>query len=101
VISSSYIPQPDFELQSPEYKDDSHIIPRSVSVIVKRLPSARPGKGKAAMYIAGSTAAGGQTSDISQRQGAPINGSNNWHRGAMSKRFDGKDESKTSTVSII
>src|SRR5271156_384023 len=36
-----------------EHKDDSQIIPRSSSVIVKRLPAARPGKGKASMYLAG------------------------------------------------
>jgi protein MPE1 len=77
-----------------EYKDDSQIIPRSVSVIVKRLPSTRPGKGKAAMYIAGSVP---HASDSSQRQSAAVNGGN-WHRGAISKRFDGKDEPKASTV---
>jgi protein MPE1 len=74
---------------SVEYKDDSQIIPRSSSVVVKRLPAARPGKGKAAMYIA--AAAGGQSSDSAPKHG----GSSNtviWHRGAMSKRFDGKDE---------
>ena len=36
-----------------EHKDDSQIIPRSSSVTVKRLPAARPGKGKASMYVAG------------------------------------------------
>src|SRR5260370_16822521 len=34
-----------------ELMDDSHVIPRSSSVVVKRMPPARPGKGKAAMYI--------------------------------------------------
>ena len=81
-----------------EYKDDSQIIPRSVSVIVKRLPSARPGKGKAAMYIAGSVP---HASDGTQRHSAAINGSGNLHRGAISKRFDGKDETKASTVDSI
>ncbi|KAJ1307073.1 hypothetical protein OPQ81_008052 [Rhizoctonia solani] len=36
-----------------EYKDDNHQIPRSTSVIAKRLPAARPGKGKAAQYVLG------------------------------------------------
>ncbi|KAJ6619828.1 DWNN domain-containing protein [Mycena sp. CBHHK59/15] len=73
-----------------EYTDDSEIIPRSSSVIVKRRPAARPGKGKASMYIAG---AGNSvpTSEPVQR-GGPGAGSSSWHKGAMSKRFDVKDE---------
>lgn len=68
-----------------EYKDDSEIIPRSSYVIVKRLPASRPGKGKASMYIAG---AGNvvPTSEPVSRNGST------WHKGALSKRFDGKDE---------
>lgn len=76
----------------PEYKDDTQIIPRGTSVIVKRLPSARPGKGKAAMYIAGVGTAAVPTSEFVQRQGANINSSSSWHKGAMSKRFDVKEE---------
>ncbi|KAG6865155.1 hypothetical protein C0991_004765 [Blastosporella zonata] len=78
-----------------EFKDDSQVIPRSSSVIVKRLPSARPGKGKASMYIAG-TAGAPPTSDPLTKPGASSNGST-WHKGAMSKRFDGKDESSSTT----
>ncbi|KAG6919517.1 hypothetical protein DXG01_005107 [Tephrocybe rancida] len=73
-----------------EFKDDSQVIPRSSSVIVKRLPSARPGKGKASMYLAGTTGAV-PISDPLNKPGAPSNGST-WHKGAMSKRFDGKEE---------
>ncbi|KAH7915291.1 DWNN domain-containing protein [Hygrophoropsis aurantiaca] len=77
-----------------EYKDDSHIVPRSSSVIVKRLPSSRPGKGKAAMYIAGTNgAAPVPTSEPVQRSGG-----NTWHKGAMSKRFDGKEEQASSSI---
>ncbi|CAE6426282.1 unnamed protein product [Rhizoctonia solani] len=36
-----------------EYKDDNHQIARSTSVLAKRLPAARPGKGKAAQYVLG------------------------------------------------
>ncbi|CAE6428379.1 unnamed protein product [Rhizoctonia solani] len=36
-----------------EYKDDNHQIARSTSVLAKRLPAARPGKGKAAQYVQG------------------------------------------------
>ena len=36
-----------------EYDDDTTIIPRSASVIARRLPAARPGKGGAARYVSG------------------------------------------------
>jgi protein MPE1 len=73
-----------------EYKDDSQLIPRSSSIVVKRLPSQRPGKGKAGMYIAGTNgSAPFPTSEPVQRPG----GSTTWHKGAMSKRFDVKEES--------
>ena len=74
----------------PEYTDDSQIIPRSSSVVVKRLPASRPGKGKAAMYI-GLSGTTNQTSDALQRHTGPPN-TVVWRKGAMSKRFDGKDE---------
>ncbi|KAJ5585355.1 Zinc finger RING/FYVE/PHD-type [Penicillium hispanicum] len=49
----------DFELSiynedtGEEYDDDTTIIPRSTSVIARRLPAARPGKGGAARYVSG------------------------------------------------
>ncbi|KAM5492909.1 Protein mpe1 [Microsporum audouinii] len=36
-----------------EYDDDTAIIPRSTSVIARRFPAARPGKGGAARYMSG------------------------------------------------
>nr|KMM73599.1 zinc knuckle domain-containing protein [Coccidioides posadasii RMSCC 3488] len=36
-----------------EYEDDTAIIPRSTSIIARRLPASRPGKGTAARYISG------------------------------------------------
>jgi len=72
-----------------EYKDDSQVIPRSSSVVVKRMPSQRPGKGKAAMYIAGTN--GSASMPISEPVQRP-GGSTTWHKGAMSKRFDVKEE---------
>ncbi|KAF8074840.1 DWNN domain-containing protein [Lyophyllum atratum] len=77
-----------------EFKDDSQIIPRSSSVVVKRLPSARPGKGKASMYIAGV----GNALPVSDKSGGPSNGSTSWHKGARSRRFDVKDENPASTA---
>ncbi|KAJ5172254.1 hypothetical protein N7492_004847 [Penicillium capsulatum] len=49
----------DFELSiynedtGEEYDDDTTIIPRSTSVVARRLPAARPGKGGAARYVSG------------------------------------------------
>ncbi|KAF8892262.1 DWNN domain-containing protein [Infundibulicybe gibba] len=60
-----------------EYKDDSQIIPP------------RPGKGKASMYVAGASNA--PPSSEPARSGSS-GGATTWHRGAMSKRFDGKEE---------
>ncbi|KAG9290696.1 hypothetical protein G9A89_011659 [Geosiphon pyriformis] len=36
-----------------EYTDDNYIIPRSASVIVRRLPASKPGKGTAQKYVNG------------------------------------------------
>ncbi|KIP03005.1 hypothetical protein PHLGIDRAFT_78264 [Phlebiopsis gigantea 11061_1 CR5-6] len=78
-----------------ELKDDSHIIPRSSSVVVKRV-FAKPGKGKAAMYIAGSSSAGASGATLEpSKSTAGANGSYSWHRGNMSKRFDGKEDVPT------
>jgi protein MPE1 len=41
------------ESSNEEYDDDTTIIPRSSSVIARRLPAARPGHGKAARYVTG------------------------------------------------
>lgn len=38
---------------SSEYKDDVFVVPRNTSVIVRRLPAARPGKGTAQRYVLG------------------------------------------------
>ncbi|KAJ6518863.1 DWNN domain-containing protein [Mycena sanguinolenta] len=73
-----------------EYTDDTEIIPRSSSVVVKRRPAVRPGKGKASMYIAGATSTV-PTSEPVQRSG-PGSAPTTWHKGAMSKRFDVKEE---------
>ncbi|KAL4917436.1 DWNN domain-containing protein [Aspergillus aurantiobrunneus] len=49
----------DFELSiynedtGEEYDDDTSVIPRSTSVIARRLPASRPGKGGAARYVSG------------------------------------------------
>ena len=78
-----------------EYKDDAYIIPRSSSVIVKRV-YARPGKGRAAYYLgtagpSGSTADGNKGSSSGAGSGGGA-GAYGWHRGNITKRFDGKEE---------
>ena len=37
----------------PEYTDDTTMVPRSSSILVKRLPAAKPGKGTAQNYVTG------------------------------------------------
>ena len=81
-------------LAATEYKDDSHIIPRSTSVIVKRRPAVRPGKGRAAVYISGTP---GSNSEKPTPTVTPAN--NTWHRpgfaaGHISKRFDSREKEK-------
>jgi protein MPE1 len=77
-----------------EYRDDSQIVPRSTSVIVKRRPAVRPGKGKAAMYISGTPGAS------SEKHASIVTPANNtWHRpglpsGHTSKRFDSREKDK-------
>lgn len=36
-----------------EYKDDVFVVPRNTSVVVRRLPAQRPGKGTAQRYVLG------------------------------------------------
>lgn len=81
-----------------ELKDDSHIIPRSSAVVVKRV-FAKPGRGKAAMYIAGTSAGSSTATPEPGRQASGANGSHSWRRGNMTKRFDGKEESPSATKS--
>ncbi|KAJ3978072.1 DWNN domain-containing protein [Lentinula raphanica] len=77
-----------------EILDDGTIIPRSSFVIIKRVPAARPGKGKASMYVAGAA------NMVPTSESVP-RGSGFIHRGAMSKRFDGKDDIKHATSSNL
>ena len=60
------------------------------------MPSQRPGKGKAAMYIAGTN---GNTSVPMSETVQRLGGNSAWHKGAMSKRFDTKEESMSPRAS--
>lgn len=74
-----------------EYKDDSEIIPRSSSVIVKRVPVAK-GKGKVAFYLGGGATSTGPAESTTRPGNATK--APNYHTGAMSKRFDNKEEQR-------
>ena len=39
--------------KSPEYDDDTTVIPRATTVIARRLPATKPGAGRAARYVTG------------------------------------------------
>lgn len=43
-----------------EYKDDVFVVPRNTSIIVRRLPASRPGKGTAQRYVLGALPADGK-----------------------------------------
>ncbi|KAI0343058.1 DWNN-domain-containing protein [Trametopsis cervina] len=72
-----------------ELRDDGYIIPRSSSVIVKRV-FAKPGKGKAAYYLGGTGPPGGSAAPDSNKSSGV--GAQSWHRGNITKRFDGKED---------
>ncbi|KAG2224327.1 hypothetical protein INT45_012896 [Circinella minor] len=43
-----------------EYKDDVYVVPRNTSIVVRRLPASRPGKGTAQRYVLGALPADGK-----------------------------------------
>jgi protein MPE1 len=77
-----------------EYKEDGHILPRSSSVLIVRRPAAKPGKGKASYYANGG-GLGAPSAEAGKGSGTGP-GANTWHKGAMSKRFDGMKEDQNS-----
>lgn len=68
----------DFELaiynesDNSEYDDDTVLIPRSTSVIARRLPPVRPGRGGAARYVSGTAPVNARNTTASS--GARANG---------------------------
>lgn len=84
-----------------EYKDDTHIIPRSSSVIAKRVP-AKPGKGRGALYLTATTPNGVQ-SDTSAGKDKSQSSSLMRARvgsGAVTVRFDGKEDHPDAKPSV-
>ena len=70
------------------YDDDTKTIPRSTTVIAKRLPAAKAGRGGAARYVSGKM---------------PVNAKNSHRLETSSVKADGKSQqhSKSTTVSNI
>ena len=54
---------------SVEFGDDTEIIPRSTTVIAKRLPAIRPGKGGAARYVSGKPPLNAKNSSRTENSG--------------------------------
>ena len=52
-----------------EFEDDTEIVPRSTTVIAKRLPAARPGKGGAARYVSGKPPVNARNSSRAENSG--------------------------------
>ncbi|KAF8498599.1 DWNN-domain-containing protein [Russula emetica] len=102
ILANSLGKSSDFDLvvfdgsSGEELRDDSHMVPRSSSVVVKRMPPARPGKGKAAMYIG---APGTSATSESKPNSQP--GSSSWTaRGSISRRFDKEAPSKPTASAL-
>ncbi|KAI8374426.1 DWNN domain-containing protein [Radiomyces spectabilis] len=58
-----------------EYKDDVFVIPRNTSVIVRRLPPSRPGKGTAQRYVLGALPTDGKgmgSSSVGMLKSGPL-----------------------------
>ncbi|KAI9840471.1 MAG: hypothetical protein M1838_004054 [Thelocarpon superellum] len=53
-----------------EFDDDTSIIPRSTSIIARRLPPARPGRGSAARYVSGKMPVTALNSSRVEKQGS-------------------------------
>lgn len=56
-----------------EYDDDTTIIPRSTTVIAKRLPAQKPGRGGAARYVLGKMPQNAKNSHRTESQGPKSN----------------------------
>ena len=85
-------------LRRVEELPDAQVVPRSSSVIVKRLPIPPRTKSKIPMYVANANA-NLPTSELVSRQGP--GGGGTWHKGALSKRFDGKEDPTPSSSAPV
>lgn len=70
----------------PVYDDDTTIIPRSTTVLARRLPATRPGRGGAARYVSGKMPASAKNSHRSE-VGAARSLPNSLSTGAATKNI--------------
>ena len=56
-----------------EYDDDTTIIPRSTSIIARRLPPLKPGAGRAARYVTGKMPVNAKNSARKEQPGSKMN----------------------------
>ena len=87
-------------MEPTEYPDD-HLVPRSSSVVVKRVPLPRGTKSKFPLYLAGASKHASAASDMNRRQPPVAATWTGRGYGGFSKRFDGKDEPKEIVVSTL
>lgn len=75
-----------------EYYDDHAVIPRSTSVLARRLPPSKPGRGNGQIYMA--AIEGNSGAPVTGGHGGGGGGGQGWKNGgsSMSKRFDGKED---------
>ncbi|BGP37349.1 Protein mpe1 [Rhodotorula kratochvilovae] len=78
-----------------EYKNDRELIPRSTSVIARRLPPARgPGRGNALDYMVATDESGSGSNAMAGRGAAPTprGGVGGFNKDMYTKRFDGRED---------
>ncbi|KAL5536776.1 MPE1 [Sanghuangporus sanghuang] len=99
IIVANNLKANDFDLllfdpsNEQEYEDDTHIIPRSSSVIAKRVP-AKTGKGRGVLYLTAAAPNGTQSDVLYGKDKVPTSSLMRARvgTGAVTVRFDGKDD---------
>ncbi|GAA5870741.1 hypothetical protein JCM16303_001571 [Sporobolomyces ruberrimus] len=87
-----------------EYSNDYALIPRSTSVLARRLPPSKPGRGNAQQYMASnSNDSSGPGGSLQAGRGAApdprggVGGGQGFNKEMYSKRFDGREDMKSSS----
>ncbi|SCZ92493.1 BZ3500_MvSof-1268-A1-R1_Chr5-2g07911 [Microbotryum saponariae] len=107
----------DFAIYNADTEEEYHdhqVVPRSTSVLARRLPPARPGRGNAQDYMisaemgpasaasfSGYAGGGGGRGDMQKPRGGVQSGGGRggWNASSFSKRFDGRDDAPSSNAS--
>ncbi|KZT56889.1 DWNN-domain-containing protein [Calocera cornea HHB12733] len=85
-----------YDAKSNKEYNDEDIIPRSSSVVVRRLPPSKPGRGKAQIYVASLQSAAPAPDPRAEATRPSARPLPSWKpgQGSITQRFDGKDPSK-------